>query len=52
MQKFSKEEALLTQACRTQEEYTKIQAEKKLERVQEKLAEAWPEIRKDNTTTA
>jgi hypothetical protein len=43
---FAREETLLSQACRTQEEFTKIQVEQKLERVQERLVEAWPEIRK------
>jgi hypothetical protein len=43
---FAREEALLSQACRTQEEYAKVQVEHKLERVQEKLVEAWPKIRK------
>jgi hypothetical protein len=32
--------------AKTQEEFTKIQVEHKLERVQERLVEAWPEIRK------
>jgi hypothetical protein len=36
----------LLKHARTQEEYAKVQEEHKLERVQENLVEAWPEIRK------
>jgi hypothetical protein len=34
------------QTCRMQEANEKIQVQRKLERVQESLSEAWPEIRK------
>jgi uncharacterized protein YllA (UPF0747 family) len=41
-----KQEGLLAQTRRTQEEYLKIQAEHKVEKVKEKLIEAWTMIRK------
>jgi hypothetical protein len=41
---FAREEALLAQACRKQEEHAKIQVKHRLERVQERLVEAWPKI--------
>jgi hypothetical protein len=37
------------QACKTQEAHAKIQVEHRLERVQEKLVEAWLEIQKVTT---
>jgi hypothetical protein len=43
---FTKKEVLLAQECRKQEEHSKIQVEHRLERVQERLVEAWTEIRK------
>jgi hypothetical protein len=42
---FAREEDLLVQTCRKQEEHEKIQVNHRLERVQERLVEAWPEIR-------
>ena len=39
------EEVFLAQASRKQEEHANIQVEHRLERVQERLVEAWPEIR-------
>jgi hypothetical protein len=44
--KYARDEVLLVQACRTQEAHEKIQVEHRLERVQERLAQAWPEIQK------
>jgi hypothetical protein len=46
LSEFAREEVFLVQACRKQEEHAKIQVEHRLERVQERLVEAWPEIRK------
>jgi hypothetical protein len=42
----ARKEEFLAQTCRTQEVHDKIQVERKLERVQERLVEAWPEIQK------
>jgi hypothetical protein len=43
---LARQERLVEQACRTEEKRDRILAQCKLEKVQEKLAEAWPEIRK------
>jgi hypothetical protein len=44
--KFWKKEGLLVQTRRTQEEHLKIQEEKKVEKVKDKLTEAWTTFRK------
>jgi hypothetical protein len=46
--KYAREEALLAQACKTQEAHAKIQVEHRLERVQERLVEAWPKFRRSH----
>jgi hypothetical protein len=43
---FWKQEGLLAETQRMQEEHLKIQAEKKVEKVKEKLTEAWTTFRK------
>jgi deoxyadenosine/deoxycytidine kinase len=43
---FWKQEGLLAQTRRMQEEHLKIQAEQKVEKVKDKLTEAWTTFRK------
>jgi hypothetical protein len=42
----ARKEEFFAQTCRMQEAHEKIQVQCKLERVQERLVEAWPEIQK------
>jgi hypothetical protein len=42
----ARKEEFVTQTCRMQEAHDKLQVQHKLEKVQERLVEAWPEIQK------
>jgi hypothetical protein len=42
----ARKEEFIAQTCRIQEEHDKLQVQRKLEKVQERLVEAWPEIQK------
>jgi hypothetical protein len=42
----ARKEEFVAQTCRMQEAHDKIQVQRKLERVQERLVEAWPKIQK------
>jgi hypothetical protein len=43
---IARKEQFVVQTCRMQEAHDKLQVQRKLEKVQEKLVEAWPEIQK------